>query len=247
MKSMRKVVLVTGGSRGIGEAIVRKFASEGFDVCFSYLKSKDQAEELAKELSRESQRVIAVKADAAKADEIKNLVQTCVCEFGRIDVLVNNAGISEFGMLVDMTDEQILNVLNVNLNSCILTTREVLKIMFSQNYGKIVNISSIWGISGASCESVYSASKAGVVGFTQGIAKEVGGASINVNAIAPGVIMTDMTKDYTKAELDELAGCAALGRNGAPEDIANAVRFLASDEAKFITGQCLVVDGGFLQ
>ena len=243
----RKVALVTGGSRGIGEAIVRKFVKEGFCVCFSYVKSQEKAEKLANELSNGEKRVIAVKADAGNAFEIKQLVKTCTETFGQIDVLVNNAGISESGLLVDMTDEQIVNLLNVNLNSCIITTREVLKEMLKRNYGKIVNISSIWGVSGASCESVYSASKAGIIGFTQGVAKEFGLSNINVNAVAPGVIGTDMLKGYTKQEIQELVDNTALGRIGWPEDIANAVYFLASDEARFITGQCLVVDGGFLQ
>jgi len=243
----RKVALVTGGSRGIGEAIVRKFAKEGFWVCFSYVKSQEKAEKLANELSNGEQRVIAVKADAGNAFEIKQLVKTCAETFGQIDVLVNNAGISESGLLVDMTDEQIVNLLNVNLNSCIITTREVIKEMLKRNYGKIVNISSIWGVSGASCESVYSASKAGIIGFTQGVAKEFGPSNINVNAVAPGVIGTDMLKGYTKQEIQELVDNTALGRIGWPEDIANAVYFLASDDARFITGQCLVVDGGFLQ
>ncbi len=243
----RKVALVTGGSRGIGEAIVRKFAGAGYDVCFSYLKSKEKAVALANELSNADRRVVAVKADLRDVGDIKRLVNECLKAFGRIDVLVNNAGVAESGLLVDMSDEHIFEMINTNLNSCIFTTREVLKHMLQRHYGKIVNISSMWGVAGASCESVYSASKAGVIGFTQAIAKEVGGANINVNAVAPGVILTDMTKGYSKDDLSSLADSSALGRNGMPEDIASAVYFLASDEASFVTGQCLLVDGGFLQ
>ena len=245
---MRKVVLITGGSRGIGKSIVEKFASNGYDVCFSFNKSEELSNNLAKDLSAKySVKIIPHKTNVSSVQEIRDLVEFTIKNFGHIDVLVNNAGISESKLLIDMTDDELYNMINTNLNSCIFTTREVLKFMLSEHSGKIVNISSMWGEKGAALESVYSASKAGIIGFTKAIAKEVGLSNITVNAVAPGCIETDMLKQYTKEDIQEMAEGSILGRIGTPEDIANTVYFLASDEASFITAQCITVDGGFLQ
>jgi len=244
---MKKVVLITGGTRGIGEAIVKKFARNGYDICFSYAKSKDRALKLEQQCQQEyNVKIISVQADAANPIEIKNLINKCLQAFGKIDVLVNNVGISQSKLLIDMNDQEIFDMINTNLNSCIFTTREVAKHMMSNMYGKIVNISSMWGVSGASMESVYSASKAGIIGFTKAMAKELGLMNINVNAIAPGCIDTDMMKCYSKKEIKELEENTILGRIGKPDEIANIVYFLSSEDSSFITGQTISADGGFL-
>ena len=245
---MKKVVLITGGSRGIGAECVRAFAAAGYNICFSYLNSEKAAQELVAWCNTTHGAVVkAVKADSRNPNDISRLVTSCVHEFGRIDALVNNAGVAESKLLVDMNNEDVYNVINANLNSCIFTTREVVRYMISNGEGKIVNIASMWGVSGSAMESVYSASKAGIIGFTKAMAKELGLMNINVNAVAPGCINTDMMKSYNEQDIKELEECAALGRIGKPEEIANVVLFLCSDGASFITGQCLSVDGGFLQ
>ena len=240
-----KVVLITGGSRGIGAELVRTFAASGYNVAFSYNKSEDKALKLESELSNKNVQVKAFKCDNNILGNNEKLVQDVLKVFGRIDVLVNNAGISLSKLLIDTSNDEIIKVINTNLNSVMITSREVLKSMISNNYGKIINISSIWGVNGASMETVYSASKAGVIGFTQGLAKEVGLMGITVNAIAPGVIMTDMMKGYNKEEIEELKNQTAVGRLGKPQDIAETALFLASDKASYITGQCISIDGGF--
>ena len=186
------------------------------------------------------------KADVSKQDQVKAMFDFCMDRFGSIDVLVNNSGISYEGLITDMDEEDWDRIIDTNLKSVFLCSKEALKHMISNHSGKIINISSMWGQVGASCEVAYSASKAGMIGFTKALAKEVGPSGINVNAIAPGVIMTDMMKDFDQSDIDYLKDETPLMRLGQPEDIANLVSFLVSDKADFITGQVLASNGGFV-
>ena len=246
--TQRKVVMITGASRGIGAATARKFAINGFDIVLCYNKSQDEAFMLQRELeSKYGVRVLVLQGDLSVSKNCKDITSKAIKMFGKIDVLVNNAGISFTNLLIDTTDEDIDYVLSTNLSSVIYMTREVIKSMISPGVGKIVNVSSMWGVSGASTESIYSASKAGIIGFTKAMAKEVGLMNINVNAVAPGVIMTDMCKHLSEETLEDLKNSSSLGKLGRTEYVADAIYFLASSEADFITGQVLGVDGGFLQ
>ena len=215
-----------------------------YSVAFTFKNSDKKANELEKEISAMGGRVLAIKCDMSDVLQIKAMVEKVISVFGKIDVLVNNAGICLPKLLIDTTDEDVFNLINTNLNSVIFTSREVVREMIKFQSGSIINISSCWGVNGASMETVYSASKAGIIGFTQGLSKEVGRMGIRVNAIAPGLIMTDMNKGYSKAEIDEILEGVSLARVGEPEDIADVCLFLASDKASYITGQCLSVDGG---
>lgn len=197
-------------------------------------------------LREEGYQVEIFKADVSKQDQVKAMFDFCMDRFGSIDVLVNNSGISYEGLITDMDEEDWDRIIDTNLKSVFLCSKEALKHMISNHSGKIINISSMWGQVGASCEVAYSASKAGMIGFTKALAKEVGPSGINVNAIAPGVIMTDMMKDFDQSDIDYLKDETPLMRLGQPEDIANLVSFLVSDKADFITGQVLASNGGFV-
>ena len=233
-----KNALVTGASRGIGAAIAKELAKNGFRVFINYNKSENEAKLLAEEIGG-----VAVKCDVSKADEVENMIKT-VAKYGGVDVLINNAGISKIKMLQDTTENDYDELFDVNMKSVYLVTRAAIPDMIRKKCGKILNISSMWGITGASCEVCYSASKAAVIGFTKAIAKELGPSGINVNCIAPGVIDTDMNKSLDAETRAELAAMTPLMRIGAVEDIAKAASFLVSDDASFITGQILSVDGG---
>lgn len=240
-----KTVIVTGASRGIGASIAKEFAKNGYNVVLNYFKSEDKAKMVAKEIEELGARVLLEKADVSDAKQVEKMVQEALKVFGRIDVLVNNAGISVSGLLIDMTTEQIQNLVSTNLVSQIVCSKEVAKHMMSQQSGRIVNVSSIWGVVGGSNETVYSATKAGIIGFTKALAKELGLSGITVNAVAPGAIETDMMKEYDQTTKEQIAEETLLGRIGKPEEIAKAVMFLASDDASYITGQVLRVDGGW--
>ena len=233
-----KNALVTGASRGIGAAIAEELGKKGFRVFVNYNKSEKEALSLAKKIGG-----IAVKCDVSKTDEVETMIKT-VNEYGGVDVLVNNAGISKIKMLQDTTEEDYNEIFDVNMKSVYLVTKSVIPHMIDKKYGKILNISSMWGICGASCEVCYSASKAAVIGFTKSLAKELGPSNINVNCIAPGVIDTDMNKSLDEETRAELAAQTPLMKLGTVEDIAKAAAFLVSDDASFITGQILSVDGG---
>ncbi len=236
----KRRILITGGSRGIGNAIVRQFAKEGDLVAFTYLNSKDQADALATSVS-----ALAIRADAAKEEDIKRAVTDAACAMGGIDVLVNNAGISHVGLMTDMTLAEYEHVMAVNLTSAFLFSREVLRLMLRDKRGAIINIASMWGTMGASCEVAYSASKAGLIGMTKALAKEVGPSGIRVNAVAPGVIDTDMNGHLSDEDRSSLADMTPLCRIGSAEEVARAVYFLAGEDASFITGAVLDVSGGF--
>lgn len=240
-----KTVLITGASRGIGREIALEFAKEGYNVVINYNKSEKQAFDVSRQVEKLGGKALVVNADLSKTEEAKKLVEKAVNVFGKIDVLVNNAGISLYKLLIDSSDMEIQNTIQTNLNSVIFMSREVVKNMLKFDGGKIINISSKWGVVGGSGESVYSASKAGIIGFSKALAKEVGLSNITVNVVAPGVIETDMIKNLSNCDKKELENQITLGRIGKPSDVANIVKFLASEEASYITGQVIEVDGGW--
>lgn len=240
-----KTVVVTGASKGIGRAVAKEFANNGYNIVICYNHSISAAQELLAEISGIT-RAIAIRVDVSKEDEVKNMIDITKNTFGTIDVLVNCAGVSDTRLLIDSTKEDYDFVFDTNMrgtyNTCKLVGRE----MLSNQSGKIINISSIWGALGGSCESVYSASKGAIIAFTKALAKEFGPNGINVNAVAPGFIQTDMTKNVTEEIKQEIMDNSALGRLGTPEDVAGVVSFLASEKSEFITGQVIGVDGGWL-
>lgn len=240
-----KTVLITGASRGIGRATAIKFAENGYNIVINYNKSESKARSLQKELLKYNVRTMLIKADVADEKQVKSMVDFAKKTFGSIDVLVNNAGISLTKQIQDCKLAEIKKVLDTNTLGSILVTREVSKLMIAQKYGKIVNISSIWGKVGGSMESVYSASKGAIIAFTLALAKELAPSNINVNCVCPGVVETDMMKMYDDKEKEVLKDNTPLNKLGNPTDIANAIYFLSTNESSFITGQILTVDGGF--
>ncbi|MBX2860176.1 MAG: 3-oxoacyl-[acyl-carrier-protein] reductase [Vampirovibrio sp.] len=240
MSNQGKVAVVTGGSRGIGRACVMALAESGFDVVFSYASNKAAASQLENDVKVFGGKVMSVQANAANQLEAQMLIDKAQTEFGRIDALVNNAGITKDGLLIRMSDEDWDDVIATNLSGVFYTTRAAGKYMMKQRSGTIVNISSISGIYGNAGQSNYAASKAGLIGFTKSVAKELGSRGVTANVIAPGFISTDMTEGLPS---DEIASHVPLKRLGQPEDIAKAVVFLTSS-GPYVTGQVLQVDGG---
>lgn len=233
-----KNIIVTGGSRGIGSKIVEKFAKGGNRVILNYYKSGIEAEKIKNEFP---DNVILYRADVSKFDEVKKMCDYCVNEFGSVDILVNNAGISQIKPFADITEEDWDSIMAVNLKGVYNCTKCVIDNMIHNKSGKIINIASIWGEIGGSCEVHYSASKAGIIGFTKALAKEMGLSNIQVNCVSPGIIDTDMNSMH---DLEELKTEVPLNKIGTPADVANLVYFLASDDANYITGQVLSVNGG---
>lgn len=240
VSTLSKTVLITGASRGIGRACAVEFAKAGYRVAIDYNKSENQAKALVAELQAQGVDADCFKADVSDFNQVNNLVSWAKERFGSIDVLINNAGISVAGLLTDLTNGQWEDLRGVCLDGTIYCSKAVLSDMIKRQNGCIINISSVWGVRGASYEVAYSSVKAGIIGLTLGLAKEVAPSKIRVNCIAPGVIDTDMSRCY---DLEALALDTPLGRVGQPEEIAKAALFLA--EADFITGQVLGVDGGF--
>ena len=236
---MRKI-LITGGSRGIGAACVRKFAHEGAAVCFVYKNSRAEAQKLAEETG-----AAPICADLAYKKQASDAVKKAAEIMGGIDVLVNNAGVCHFSLFTDESDSQIDEILSANLTSAMICAREAAKFMVAQHCGRIINVSSVWGICGSSCEALYSTSKAGLIGLTKALAKELGPSGITVNCIAPGVIDTDMNSSLTPETLEALADETPLCRIGRPQEVAELAFFLSSEKAAFITGQTIAIDGGF--
>lgn len=241
-----KTVLITGSSRGIGSNMAEKFAIEGYNVLINYNKSKENAEELYNKLKSEGLSVKTFKADVSKRDEVEAMFEYCLKEFGDLDILINNAGVAKGMLFTDVTDEDWDNLMNVNLKGVYLCTQTALKHMISEKKGKIINISSIWGIAGGSFEVHYSASKAGIIGLTKALAKEVGPSNIQVNCIAPGAIVTDMLEQVNSDDLELFRQETPLMKLGKPEDISDCALFLASDKADFFTGQVLSPNGGIV-
>jgi 3-oxoacyl-[acyl-carrier protein] reductase len=236
-----KNILITGGSRGIGKAMVKAFSDKGYKVAFTYKSSLDEAESLSKETG-----ALAIMADSAKENDVVKAVSTAANTLGGIDILINNAGISSFSLLQDLTLTEWNECMAVNLTSAFLYSREVIPYMLRSHEGRIINISSMWGLVGASCEVHYSAAKAGLIGFTKALAKELGPSGITVNAIAPGVIDTDMNSHLSGEDMKELSDETPVGRIGNAEEIAKAAIYLSSDDASFITGAVLNISGGLV-
>ncbi|MBE6663094.1 MAG: SDR family oxidoreductase [Ruminococcaceae bacterium] len=236
-----KTVFITGGSRGIGAEAVRTFKNKGYNVAFTYYKSGEQALCLAKETG-----ALAVFCDVSNSEAVNSAIDVVKESFGSVDILINNAGIDEFSLFTDITDEMWHRMIDTNLSSAFYTSRAVLPDMINKKDGVIINISSMWGEVGASCEVHYSVSKAGLIGLTKALAKEVGPSGIRVNCITPGVIDTDMNKTLSEEDIEQLKLDTPLGKIGKTQDIVNAILFLADNSSHFITGQVLGVNGGYI-
>ncbi len=243
---MSKVALITGASRGIGRSIALELARSGISVAINYNSSYEKAKELLYEIKKFNENVNIYKADVSNEIEVSEMVHKIESDLGEIDILVNNAGISQIGLFTDMTSRERDRMIGVNLIGAMNVTKAVLPSMIYYKSGNIINISSMWGEVGASCEVVYSASKAGLIGFTKALAKEVAPSGIRVNCISPGVIDTDMNSELTASDIEELIDGIPLKRIGTPNDIAKAVGWLISDSAEYITGVVLSVNGGMV-
>lgn len=237
---VNKVVVVTGGSRGIGAEIVKFLAKLGYKVVLNYNKSESYAQDVKKELNN----VEIFKADVSKKEEANALIDFAIKKYGKIDVLINNAGIAQTKLFTEITDEDWKNIIDTNLNSAFYCSREAVKNMIHNKSGLIINISSIWGITGASCEVAYSTSKAAINGFTKALAKELGPSNIRVNAIAPGIINTEMNSYLSENELKNIKEEIPLEKIGDPVDIAKCVKWLIEDN--YTTGQIISINGGWI-
>jgi len=241
-----KVAIITGGTRGIGKGIALKFAQEGADVIFTYVSSEETANAVEKEIETFGVKAKGYKSNAANMEDAVGLIDKVVEEFGQIDILVNNAGITKDGLLMRMSEENFDDVIKINLNSVFNMTKAALRTFLKQRSGSIINMSSIVGVRGNAGQANYSASKAGIIGFTKSIAAELGSRNIRCNAIAPGFIATEMTEKLDPEVVKGWSESIPLKRPGVPEDVANATVFLASDMSTYISGQVLSVCGGML-
>lgn len=242
-----KVALVTGASRGIGKNIIVTLAKEGYDVALNYRSKTPEVDELKSEIeSNYGVKCALVQGDVAKFEDTEKMVKETVESLGRIDVLVNNAGITKDGLLMRMSKKDFENVVDINLVGTFNVTRNVIPIMIKQRSGRIINISSVVGVAGNAGQTNYSASKAGIIGFTKSLAKEVASRNVLVNAIAPGFIETDMTKVLSDKVKENINTQIPLNKMGTPEDVAKVVKFLASEDSSYITGQVINVDGGMI-
>ena len=240
---VNKVVLVTGGSRGIGAEIVKMLAKENYSIVLNYNHSEKQAIQIQEELQKQGRQIAIFQADVSKREAVKKLIQFTINTFGTIDVLINNAGIAQEKLFTDITDDDWNTMLNTNLNSVFYCTQEALPEMIRKKEGCIINISSIWGITGSSCEVAYSTAKAGINGMTKALAKELGPSNIRVNAIAPGIIDTSMNEYLTKEEKQVIEQEIPLEKVGKTIDIARCVKWLMEDE--YTTGQIISINGGW--
>ena len=241
-----KCAIVTGSSRGIGRAIAKKLASQGVNIVLNYRSNDEQAIEVENELKEFGVEVLKVKADISKLDEAEKLIKAAKERFNKIDIMVNNAGVTIDKLLIRMKEEDFDNVINVNLKGVFNCLKSIAPVMLRQKCGNIINISSVVGLTGNAGQVNYAASKAGVIGMTKSLAKELGSRGITVNAVAPGFIETDMTQDLNEEYKKKLQEEIPLKRFGAAEDVADVVSFLASDDAKYVTGQVIHVDGGMV-
>ncbi len=242
----RKVALITGGTRGIGKEIAMELARNGFDIAANYRTKTDDMDEMQKQIETEGARCFFVQADVANFDSCKQMVETVEKEFGKIDVLVNNAGITKDGLIMRMKQEDFEAVIDVNLVGTFNVTKHAIPYMMKRHSGRIINISSVVGIAGNAGQTNYSASKAGIIGFTKSLAKEVASRNILVNAVAPGFIDTDMTKVLSDNVKEGIYAQIPLKRMGSSNEVAKVVKFLAGEDSTYITGQVLNVDGGMI-
>ncbi|MDG1159933.1 MAG: 3-oxoacyl-[acyl-carrier-protein] reductase [Flavobacteriales bacterium] len=241
-----KVALITGASRGIGKGIAQKFVKAGATVVFTYVSSDDKARALEAELTAKGGTAKGFKSNAAEFDAAQTLVDDVMAEFGRIDIVINNAGITRDNLLMRMSEEHWDEIMNINLKSCFNITKAVMRPMLKARSGSIINMSSVVGVKGNAGQANYAASKAGIIGFTKSVAAELGSRNIRCNAIAPGFIETEMTGALDEKVVQEWRDAIPLKRGGSTEDVANLALFLASDMSAYITGQVINVDGGML-
>lgn len=241
---MKKVAIVTGASRGIGREIAKSLSRQGIKVIANYNNSKEKALQLKEELKKEGIEIDIVKADVSKRENVKELVRYVIKKYENIDILINNAGISEYKLFTEETDEDWNKIINNNLYSAFVTTQEVIPNMIKNKKGCIINISSVWGKVGASMEVIYSISKAGIDGLTKALAKELGPSNIRVNSIAPGIIDTDMCKDFSEEEINQIKEEIPLEKIGKVEDISKCVNWLINEE--YTTGQVISINGGWV-
>ena len=243
---MRKNVLITGASGGIGEAMCREFAKNGYNVVIHYNSSEKAALKLQQEIESQYQvKAVPIKADLRNSDDVKALARKATAILGNTDVLINNAGVAYLTLFQTADDNKVRELFDINLMSAMNLTKEILPSMIRNQSGRIINISSMWGIAGASCEVHYSASKSALIGFTKALAKEVGPSGITVNCIAPGYIDTKMNSSIDDDSVAEIVEATPMGRKGRPEDVSALAMFLAGENADFITGQVISVDGGY--
>lgn len=242
----KKVAIITGGSRGIGKEIAKKFAKENYNLVINYVSEKTNTEELKKEFKELGAEVLFIKTNVTSYEECEKMAKDAINKFGKIDVLVNNAGVTKDSLLLRMKEEDFDTVINVNLKGTFNVTKACIPYMMKKKSGKIVNISSVVGISGNSGQANYAASKAGIIGFTKSVAKELASRNILANCVAPGYIATDMTNGLSDAVKESINNQIPLKRVGMPEEVAKAVYFLAGEENSYITGQVINVDGGML-
>lgn len=244
MQDKQKIAIVTGASRGIGREVAKELAESGITVIANYNKSEEEAKKLQQELEEQNFKLEIVKADVSKREDVKKLVEYTIEKHGKIDILINNAGISEYKLFTDETDEDWDKLINTNLYSAFAMSQEVIPNMVHNKKGCIINISSIWGIVGGSLEVLYSISKAGLDGMTKALAKELGPSNIRVNSIAPGMINTKMNSKFTEKEIEEIKEEIPLERLGDPQDIAKCVKWLIDDN--YTTGQVISINGGWV-
>ena len=242
---MNNIALITGASRGIGRGIALQLARDGWDICVNYSRQREAAEAVAAEIRALGRSAIAVQADVADSAAVASMLRTIEARLGPVSLLVNNAGIAGQALFQDVSDEEWDRYLAVNLTGARNTIRSALPHMLREKRGCVINISSMWGLRGASCEVAYSCTKAALIGLTRSLALELAPSGIRVNCVAPGVVHTEMVQTLGEETLQQLAEETPLGRLGTPEDIANVVSFLASEKASFLTGQVLTADGGF--
>lgn len=242
----RQVVLVTGAARGIGKQIALKYAQNGYNVVLNYVSDNTDVEGLTKEIGQYGTEVLCVKADVSQSEQVEELVKQAIEKFGKVDVLVNNAGVTKDTLLMRMKEEDFDRVININLKGTFLMTKAVIPYMMKKRAGSIINISSVVGVAGNAGQSNYAASKAGMIGFTKSVAKEVASRNIRANCVAPGFIATDMTEILSDDVKANINAQILMKRMGTPEDVANVVYFLGSKESSYVTGQTICIDGGML-